>query len=172
MGEPEGWISLWLNDQAQTLIVVPSAAFDKPDIAAILAFLQDPGNTRQDVIRGLKALGTLAYQTPAQLGERMEVLSVVLALMKAYPAETNLQIAAIHTLGNMADDPEIAREKFSEVGILSTLVGTMVRIPAENVCKQVTETIARIVTAWEEHESSVLPRVLRVIAVSQQGQSK
>lgn len=146
----------------------PPVQFDKNDIQGILAHLRDQEGNPREAARGLRAFASLAYTGAAKIASCPEALDQVWRLMDLYPDEEAIQLAAIRGLCNVAYEADIAREKLSDQNLLAAIARAASRLSSQ-VANQANETVARIVTAWEQDVPGILRILYGAVTLSDEG---
>merc|ERR1719387_3460153 len=93
--------------------------------------------------------------------------------MDLHSKNEHLQIQAVHVLNNLADSSTIACEKLSQPDVISIIARGVAKNPeSEKLRTEACEALARIMAAGTSQVSSVLPTVIRAVAVNDGGRKK
>lgn len=122
--------------------------FDREDMEAVLAHLQDYEASPPESTKALRALSSLAYADASKVGNDEVALSQLLRLLLIHPDVAQLQLAAMRALCNMAYDHKVALARLAVPEVLSALVTAVAKHPEpKDVGEKASEALARIVAA-------------------------
>eukprot|EP00927_Polykrikos_kofoidii_P020115 TRINITY_DN19483_c0_g1_i1.p1 TRINITY_DN19483_c0_g1~~TRINITY_DN19483_c0_g1_i1.p1 ORF type:complete len:504 (+),score=105.77 TRINITY_DN19483_c0_g1_i1:90-1514(+) len=125
----------------------PPPAFDRDDVASVLAHLHACEASPQESGRGLRALTSLAYSSTAKVLADPSAIPQALKLMEAHSDNEVVQFGAVGTFCNCAFDAGAATGLLSEPAVLVRLVASVGRTGPN--CKatnaKAVEALARIV---------------------------
>lgn len=126
----------------------PPKTFEREDLEAVLAHLQDYEASPPESTKALRALSSLAYADAAKVGNDDVGLPQLLRLLLLHPDALQLQLAGMRALCNMAYDHKVALARLAVPEVLSALVTAVAKHPEpKDVGVKASEALARIVAA-------------------------
>jgi hypothetical protein len=138
----------------------PAPAFDRNDLRAVIEHMCAWEAVDTESGKALKALASLAYSSTQQVTADPTALGQVLRLMQLHPGSSLVQLYAVQSICNMADDQTAALGPLSQPIVLTGLVSALGRTGASaNLDAKATEAIARIVAASENDATGQLAKV-------------
>jgi len=126
----------------------PAREFDRDSLPAVVTHLRDYGEDPAECARGLRALSSLAYSQAGDVGSHEEVLPMLLRFLSFHYSNQVVQLYAVRTLCNVANDTTSAMGRLAEPPILAALMSAMTRTPeSKEINSKASEAIARVVAA-------------------------